>query len=243
MNQSFKCHGCESTEIISSGGSWVCTECGFVLSDFDITDDYENNKTFEEERNANNKNYVYSSISRYFPASHMREILAQKKGKGGKPPEGLIGLIKKECRINHLPYQKLNEKRTRLFMKKLGYTAYYKHAIKITCKINKTYPEGATAHQEEVIRQKHNEALVAWKNAPVEIKMIGRKEGQTPRSSFPMYQDFCKRVCIYSGFYDLEKKFKSLKTPHKIIEMNAIWTYLGTYCNWIGYEIAILSSK
>jgi hypothetical protein len=241
------CKKCCSDDLVFTQGNLTCRDCGVVAENGDIDDginniniDIEENDAAPKKKKGSEQYTKVPVFSRYSLDSHMNEILAQRRGKGGTVPPDCFRAVKRQYKIHKIPYEEATDYLTVKYMGLEDYGSYLEHATQITCDIKKVEARWGTEQQDEAIKEMFKQAKRAWQVAPLEVKMIGRKPEDGPRTSFPVYQDFVKRCCIYLGFKDLVAKCKSLKTPHKIEEMNEIWTYFGEYCKWNGYQIALL---
>lgn len=220
------CKGC-GINIYTFANTRVCNNCGLCEEGQFIPNDINTQNELRKQ--------VFHKDGRYKRINHWKEVKAQRRGEGGSVPDDIIGEVAKRYEYYNFPLEKAHPKFTRTILNEIGYPKMKEHAVQITCKINKKPPTWLNQEEEAQLDELFLQAEQAWENCP--------KTTKKSKYSFPDYVDFIHRCCIYKGWAHVLGEAAGLKTlihPKKISELNAIWLYFCSYCNWTEGEIAIL---
>ena len=159
--------------------------------------------------------YAYKRIN------HFREILAQFQAKETTQiPEEVIDNIKKQIKKERLTLEKMDNKRAKDILKKLGYNKYYEHIPFIKDKLGIKPP---------VMQPELEDKLC---NLFMEIQKPYSKHCPDSRVNFLNYYYVLYKMCELLDEHSFLPYFPMLKDPVKRIEQDEIWKKICLELNW-----------
>ena len=206
------CNSCKNGELITvqNEGILVCNSC---FKNFKILVD--NDKPCYKEPPKEVCFYAYKRIN------HFREILAQFQAKETTDiPEEVIINLKNQIKKERIELEQITNKKTKEFLKKLGYNKYYEHIPFIKDKLG-IKPPIMTPELEEILC-----------NLFMDIQVPYSKYCPRGRVNFLNYYYTVYKLCELLDQKQFLPYFPMLKDREKRIEQDEIWKNICQDLNW-----------
>ena len=206
------CKSCNNGELITvqNEGILVCNNC---FKNYKILVD--NDKPSYKEPPKEVCFYAYKRIN------HFREILAQFQAKETTEiPEEVIINLKNQIKKERIELSQITNKKTKDFLKKLGYNKYYEHIPFIKDKLGIRPPIMSPELEEKLC------------NLFMEIQMPYAKHCPDDRVNFLNYYYVLYKMCELLDEKTFLPFFPMLKDPVKRIEQDEIWKKICKELHW-----------
>jgi hypothetical protein len=206
------CKSCNNGELITvqNEGIMVCNHC---FKNYKILVD--NDKPCYKEPPKEVCFYAYKRIN------HFREILAQFQAKETTEiPEEVIINLKNQIKKERIQLHQITNKKTKEFLKKLGYNKYYEHIPFIKDKLG-IKPPIMTPELEEILC-----------NLFMDIQVPYSKYCPQGRVNFLNYYYTVYKLCELLDQQQFLPYFPMLKDREKRIEQDEIWKNICQDLNW-----------
>jgi hypothetical protein len=206
------CKSCKNGELITvqNEGILVCNNC---FKNYKILVD--NDKPSYKEPPKEVCFYAYKRIN------HFREILAQFQAKETTEiPEEVIINLKNQIKKERIELSQITNKKTKDFLKKLGYNKYYEHIPFIKDKLG-IKPPIMTPELEEILC-----------NLFMDIQVPYSKYCPQGRVNFLNYYYTVYKLCELLDQKQFLPYFPMLKDREKRIEQDEIWKNICQDLNW-----------
>ena len=206
------CKSCNNGELITvqNEGILVCNNC---FKNYKILVD--NDKPCYKEPPKEVCFYAYKRIN------HFREILAQFQAKETTEiPEEVIINLKNQIKKERIQIHQITNKKTKEFLKKLGYNKYYEHIPFIKDKLG-IKPPIMTPELEEILC-----------NLFMDIQVPYSKYCPQGRVNFLNYYYTVYKLCELLDQKQFLPYFPMLKDQTKRIEQDVIWKNICQDLNW-----------
>jgi len=214
-----RCPDCDVEYLICpSRANMVCPKCKYVE---EFIDNDMNPPSYKELERKN-----MTSSTGYKRQNHFIEWLSQFQAKERTSiPEDVFLKIREEMRKqNFTKFQQLEPKKTRDFLKKLGYSDYYEHVICIMSSINDVPPPSLDPETEEMLKRMFADIQAPWEK----VKPPDRK-------NFLSYSYTIHKFCELLELDELLQYFPLLKNPERLREQDNCWKKICAILKWEFY--------
>ena len=213
------CRSCSGEIIEIENSQCICEDCGMV-DQIGMSMNPANNLNWEDMQNAPGRQYTYRRLN------HFREYMRQIQGQSRATiPDLIYTELKEEFRKVRMPAHKINPRRVKVKLKKIGRSKYYEHIESIAARLSSTYKPIRIdpVHEEKLCLM-----FVQLENPFENIKHMVNRD----RKNFFSYPFAFFKLNELNGWDEYNRSCSLLKSTELINKQDIWWKLVMIELGW-----------